>query len=71
MKTYWAVITITKLYKPGYGIDQVLWQKPCRTKKEAEAFITRLGDGKPGLYSVDESYIEVDESSLAAPYLYF
>ena len=60
MKTYWAVITITKLYKPGYSIDQVLWQKPCRTMEEAKAFITRLGDGKPGLYSVDEANIEVE-----------
>ena len=60
MKTYYAVITITKLYKSGYGIDQVLWQKPCRTMKEAEAFIARLGSGKPDLYSVDEANIEVE-----------
>ena len=60
MKTYYAVITITKLYKSGYGIDQVLWQKPCRTKEEAEAFITRLGSSKPDLYSVDEANIEVE-----------
>lgn len=61
MKTYWAVITITKLYKPGYSIDQVLWQKPCRTMGEAEAFIMRLGTGKPGLYTVDEAYIETEQ----------
>lgn len=60
MKTYFAVITITKLYKSGYSIDQVLWQKPCRTMEEAEAFITRLGAGKPGLYSVDEADIEIE-----------
>ena len=60
MKTYFAVITITKLYKSGYSIDQVLWQKPCRTMEEAEAFIARLGAGKPGLYSVDEADIEIE-----------
>lgn len=58
MKTYYAVIEICKLYKEGYSVDTVLWQKPFKTRQEAGAFIKRIGKGKKKLYSVN--YVSID-----------
>lgn len=60
MKTYYAVIEINKLYKYGYSIDTVIWQKGFATRKEATAFIKRIGKGKKNLYSVDSANIEIE-----------
>lgn len=59
-KIYVAVIEITKMYKDGYSIDSVLLQKECESRKEAKAFINRVGTGKKGLYSVDSAKIYVE-----------
>lgn len=60
MKTYYAVIEINKLYKGGYSVDTVLWQKGFANRKEAVAFIKRIGKGKKNLYSVETANIDVE-----------
>lgn len=59
MKTYYAVIEICKVYKLGYSVDTFLWQKGCRTRQEAGAFIKRVGAGKKDLYTVNRACIDI------------
>lgn len=59
MKTYYAVIEICKIYHEG-PFDSFIWQKPCKSRKEAAAFIKRVGKGKNGLYWVSQAHIDVE-----------
>lgn len=58
MKTYYAILEICKIYRQD-PFASFFWRKACASRKEAAAFINRVGSGKSGLYWVYRTHIKV------------